>query len=166
MFARIVPSVGLAALLACSATGQDSAVPAADRDDEIVATVDGVALRVSDLEIGGELTRIRQEEYQAKVAGVESKIAELLIRKDAERLGLSFEEYLEQQIGSKVIGPTDDQVVRFYEQQKGRIGRPLEDVRSQIERVLQQQIVRTAHDELVTRLREGDPGRIQDGGAL
>ncbi len=160
MFARIVPSVGLAALLACSATGQEAAVPAMDRDDEIVATVDGVALRVSDLEIGGELTRIRQEEYQAKVAGVESKIAELLIRKDAERLGLSFEEYLEQQIGSKVIGPTDDQVVRFYEQQQGRIGRPLEDVRSQIERVLQQQIVRTAHDELVARLREGSEIRV------
>lgn len=160
MFARIVLTIGVTALLACSATGQEVAAPSAAPGDEIVATVDGVELRVSDLGIGGELTRIRQEEYQAKVTGVESKIAELLIRKDAERLGLSFEEYLEQQIGSKLVGPSDDQVVRFYEQQKARIGRPLEDVRSQIESVLQQQLVRTAHDELVARLREGSEIRV------
>jgi protein-disulfide isomerase len=155
MFARIVLSIGLTALLACSATGQQAATPAQTPDAEIVATVDGVDIRVSDLDIGGELTRIRQEEYQAKVAGVEAKIAEMLIRKDAERLDLTFEAYLEQELGDKILGPTDEQVERFYEQQKARIGRPLEEVRSQIERVLQQQIVRTAHDELVARLRGG-----------
>jgi protein-disulfide isomerase len=155
MFARLAAPLCLVALLACSATGQEAASPATSPDDEIVATVDGVDLRVSDLDIGGELTRIRQEEYQAKVQGVESKIAEILIRKDAERMELSFEEYLEQEIGSKLTGPTPEQVDRFYEQQKARIGRPLEDVRTQIERVLQQQLVRSAHDELVARLREG-----------
>lgn len=155
MFARIAAPLCLAALLACSATGQEAPVSPASSDDQIVATVDGVELRVSDLDIGGELTRIRQEEYQAKVQGVEAKIAEILIRKDAERMELSFEAYLEQEIGSKLAGPTPEQVERFYAQQKDRIGRPLADVRTQIERVLQQQLVRSAHDELVARLREG-----------
>ena len=168
MFARIAAPLCLVALLACSATGQEAAVPATPSDDQIVATVDGVELRVSDLDIGGELTRIRQEEYQAKVQGVEAKIAEILIRKDAERMELSFEAYLEQEIGSKLAGPTPERVERFYEQQKDRIGRPLADVRTQIERVLQQQLVRNAHDELVARLREGsdihvsvEPPRVQ-----
>lgn len=160
MFARIAAPLCLVALLACSATGQEAAVSTVPSDDEIVATVDGVDLRVSDLDIGGELTRIRQEAYQAKVQGVEAKIAEILIRKDAERMELSFEEYLEQEIGSKISGPTPEQVERFYEQQKARIGRPLEDVRTQIERVLQQQLVRSAHDEVVASLREKSDVRV------
>ena len=170
MFSRLVLFLSAWALLACSATGQEAAVTAAATDpgDEIVATVAGEAIRVSDLGINGELVRLRQEEYETKVNGVESKIAEILLRKDADRLGLTFEAYLEQEIGAKIEGPTDEQVQRFYDQQKARIGRPLEDVRSQIERVLQQELVRQAHNELVAKLREGvdikvtiDPPRVE-----
>ena len=170
MLSRFVLFLSAWALLACSATGQEAAptAAAAADGDEIVATVDGEAIRVSDLGINGELTRLRQEEYQAKINGVESKIAEILLRKEADRQGLAFEEYLEQEIGAKIEGPTDEQIQRFYDQQKARIGRPLEDVRSQIERVLQQELVRQAHDELVAKLREGvdikvtvDPPRVE-----
>jgi len=170
MFSRLVLFLSAWALLACSATGQEAAATsaAAGAGDEIVATVDGEAIRVSDLGINGELVRLRQEEYQAKVNGVESKIAELLLRKDADRQGLTFEAYLEQEIGAKIEGPTDEQIQRFYDQQKARIGRPLEEVRSQIERVLQQELVREAHNELVAKLREGvaikvtiDPPRVE-----
>lgn len=170
MFSRLVLFLSAWALLACSATGQEAAVaPAAAGDgDEIVATIDGEPIRVSDLGIGGELTRLRQEEYQAKIEGVESKIAEILLRKDAERQGLTFEAYLEQEIGAKIEGPTDEQIQRFYDQQKARIGRPIEEVRSQIERVLQQELVRQAHNELVAKLRQGvdikvnvDPPRVE-----
>lgn len=170
MLSRLVLFLSAWALLACSATGQEAAATAAatDAGDEIVATIDGDPIRVSDLGINGELTRLRQEEYQAKVNGVESKIAEMLLHKDADRLGLTFEAYLEQEIGAKIEGPTDEQVQRFYDQQKARIGRPLEEVRSQIERMLQQELVRQAHNELVAKLREGvdiqvtvDPPRIE-----
>lgn len=157
MFSRIVLVLSFTALLACSAVGQDAApaAEAADPANEVVATIDGEEIRVSDLGIGGELTRLRQEEYQAKVDGVESKIAEMLLRKDADRLGLTFEDYLRQEIGAKLSGPTDEQVVRFYEQQKARIGRPIEEVRPQIVQVLQQELARQAHDELVAKLRSG-----------
>jgi protein-disulfide isomerase len=170
MISRLVLFLTGWMLLACSATGQEAAVaPAAgDAGDEVVATIDGEPIRLSDLGIGGELTRLRQEEYQAKVDGVESKIAEILLRKEADRLGLSFEAYLEQEIGAKIQGPTDEQIQRFYDQQKARIGRPLEEVRSQIERLLQQELVRQAHNELVAKLREGvdikvtvDPPRVE-----
>lgn len=157
MLSRFVLLASAWALLACSATGQQAAAPpqATGGDDQVVATVDGEPIRVSDLGINGELTRLRQEEYQAKIDGVESKIAEMLLRKDADRLGLTFDAYLEQEIGSKIEGPTDEQIQRFYDQQKARIGRPLEEVRSQIERILQQELVRQAHNELVAKLREG-----------
>ncbi len=157
MLSRFVLLSSAWALLACSATGQQATAPAeaASGDDQVVATVDGEPIRVSDLGIKGELTRLRQEEYQAKIDGVESKIAEMLLRKDAERLGLTFEAYLEQEIGSKIEGPTDEQIQRFYDQQKARIGRPIEEVRQQIERMLQQELVREAHNELVAKLREG-----------
>jgi protein-disulfide isomerase len=170
MFSRLVLVLSAWALLACSATGQEAAVgaAAAGAGDEIVATVDGEPIRVSDLGINGELTRLRQEEYQAKVNGVESKIAEILLRKAADSQGLTFEAYLEQEIGAKIEGPNEEQIQRFYEQQKARIGRPLEDVRSQIERVLQQELVRQAHNDLVAKLREGvdikvtvDPPRVE-----
>jgi protein-disulfide isomerase len=92
----------------------------------------------------------------------------MLLRKDADRQGLTFEAYLEQEIGAKIEGPTDEQIQRFYDQQKARIGRPLEEVRSQIERVLQQELVRQAHNALVEKLREGvdikvtvDPPRVE-----
>lgn len=170
MFSRLVLFLSAWALLACSATGQEAAITsaAADSGDEIVATIDGEAIRVSDLGIDGELVRLRQEEYETKVNGVESKIAEILLRKDADRMGLTFEAYLEQEIGAKIEGPTEEQIQRFYDQQKARIGRPIEDVRSQIERVLQQELVRQAHNDLVAKLREGvdikvtiDPPRVE-----
>lgn len=156
----------LIVVLACSAPGQQAVEPAAGGDD-VVATIDGQPLSLSDLGVDGQLMRLRQEEYETKLNGIDSKIAEILLRREAEKQGLEFEQYLQQELGDKIEGPTDEQVERFYEQQKARIGRPIEEVRSQIVRVLRQELVRQAHDALVSRLREGaeiqvllDPPRV------
>ncbi len=123
------------ALTACSATGQNPS-GSGTASSGVVAVIDGREISVADLDIRGELVSLEQKMFEAKMEGLEQKIAEILIEKEAGERGMTAEELLEAEVNSKMAPPSDDEVVAFYEQQKARIGRPLEDVRGQIEQLL------------------------------
>ena len=153
------------ALAACSATGQDSAGSAGA---DAVAVIDGEEIRVDDLEIRGELIGLEQKIYEAKMQGLEEKIGEILVAKEAAARGMSSEELLAAEVDAKIAPPTDDEVVAFYEQQKARIGRPLEDVRGQIADLLGRMRAQEVRQTFINGLRSKadvqillDPPRVE-----
>jgi len=145
------------ALVAClaSCSGGGSAVEAASEAgaSEVLAVVDGVEIRDSDLSGSGELRQLERQLHEARAGALEEEIARRLIAKAAEAEGLSVEEYEEREIGSKVDEPTAQEIEGFYEQQKARIRRPLEDVRSQIAELLVDVRERQIRESLVAELR-------------
>jgi protein-disulfide isomerase len=85
---------------------------------------------------------------------LQNAIAERLLEAEAARRGVPLAGLIEQEIQSKVADPTDQEIVAFYEQQKQRIRRPLEDVRPQVAEALKSIKAGMVQDEFVAALRE------------
>ena len=65
-----------------------------------------------------------------------SAIGRRLLRKEAERRGITAIALFEAEVSPKVGEPTNAEVSKFYEEQKGKINKPLNDVRDEIARIL------------------------------
>ena len=139
-------------LAACSATGPRQSVEAAEAD--ALATVDGAAIKETDLNVKGELIQLEQQAYQIKLRALDGVIADRLIAAEANKRGVSEAALVAEEITSQVSEPTDLEVEAFYEQQRARIQAPLENVRPQVVQVLKQIREQQARNEFVGKLRE------------
>jgi protein-disulfide isomerase len=137
---------------ACSQAPPEAA--AAATDAKVLAVVGGKPITEQDLNIRGELLQLEQQRYEITSRALENAIAEKLLEAEAARRGVLLEALLESEVHSKVEPPSDQEVVAFYEQQKERIRRPLEDVRTQVAEALQSIKAGRLQDELVASLRE------------
>ncbi len=121
---------------------------------EPLAIVDGKAITEDDLGIQSELLQLEQQRYDITNRALQNAIAEKLLEGEAARRGITLAALLDEEINSKVADPTSDEVEAFYEQQKQRIRRPLEDVRPQIAEALKSIKAGAVQDEFVANLRE------------
>ncbi len=150
MFTRSVACFAAFALVACAAAGPTET----PGGSEAVATVDGQPIHVDDLDIRSQLVALEQKIFDAKMQGLEQKIADILVEKEAKTRGVTKEALLKTEVTDKITAPTDAEVQAFYDQQKARIGRPIEDVRTQIQRLLLQTRVSQVRDAFIAGLRE------------
>jgi protein-disulfide isomerase len=127
---------------------------AAKAESKALAVVGGKAITEEDLNIKGELLRLDQERYDITSRALENAIAERLLEAEAARRGVSLEALLETEVHSKVADPSDQEVTAFYERQKERIRRPLDDVRQQVAEALKSIKAGQVQDEFVAALRE------------
>jgi protein-disulfide isomerase len=146
------PACSQASPEATQAEKSEAEKPQADK--AVLAVVDGKPIVEDDLDIRGKLLQLEQQRYEVTLQAVEDVIAERLLEAEAGRRGVTLEALLENEIHSKVKDPTNLEVETFYEQQKQRIRRPLEDVRAQVAEGLKALQARQLHDELVANLRE------------
>lgn len=148
-------------LAACSATGQNSTdSSSASQPSGTVAIVDGEPILEKDLGIKGELLQLEQQAHRLRMQAVEEAIADRLIEKEAGKRGMSPDELFEQEVASKVADPAPIEVEAFYEQQKQRIRRPLEEVRDKVTEVLKSVRAQEAKRDFVAKLREGSDVKV------
>lgn len=121
--------------------------------DGPLATVGGQPIHVGDLDVAGQLLQVERERYQILQAALDEAIGERLLKAAAAKAGVSYEAYVEREITSKVTPPNDGVVEAFYEENKLRIGRPLDGVRDQIAAFLLQQALNGRRDRVVSNLR-------------
>jgi len=140
-------------LASCSGGGPAAEAASESASSEVLAVVDGVEIRDADLTAATELRQLERQLYEARADALEQEIARRLIAKAAEERGMTVEEFEEQEIASKVEAPTDVEVEGFYEQQKARIRRPLEEVRPQIAELLVSMREREVRGALAEELR-------------
>lgn len=140
-------------LAACAATGQRQP-EAGEGDTGVVAMVDGFAISKDSLGVEGQLMQLRQQAHQIQMEALDEAIAKRLIEVEAEKQGISTEELMAKEVGSKVTEPTDMQIEGFYEAQKARIRAPLEQVRPQVRDLLLNMQEQQAREAFVASLRE------------
>ena len=91
---------------------------------EVVARVDGVAIRADELDerVAKRLMRLRQEEYEIRRQALEEMIGERLLEKEARARGISKEDVLRDEVDHQVQEPDPKLLEQLYEQNKARFG--------------------------------------------
>ncbi len=156
---RIVPLFLLFAV-ACSNSASVPAPaprPAGEARDEVVARIDGTEITLAEIDrpIQGELQKHREQMYQLRSNSLEQIVAERLLEKEAARRGVSADELLQQEVFAKVGGPSDEELLAFYEQFKGMPGvPPFEDAKERLRQIVSQEKTREATQAFFDRLKK------------
>ena len=123
---------------------------------EVVATINGEPITLAEVEekAAGGLMKLEQERYDLLRNTLEGLSAEKMLAIEAEARGSTTEEVLVAEIQNKIVQPTGEEVARFYQENKGRIGeRSLEEVGPQIQRFLMEQRVNERQEAFLAELK-------------
>lgn len=133
-----------------------TAAAPAPADQEVVAMVDGIPVSADELEDSAkaQLQKFRAQVYQVKKGALDGLIADKLIEKAASKDGMSKEEYVAENVDAKVDPPTEEEIKAFYDQQKGRMRAPFEEMRERIADYLKGTRRNEKMQALVASLRE------------
>lgn len=134
---------------------------------EPLATLDGEPIHESDLDLGADWRKLERQTFELREKALDSVIANRLLAKEAERREMTLDDLLRGVIAPRVGQPTNKEIQDFYEKQKGRINRPLKEVRDEIERVMINQKFQSHLSDFVRELWENsdvevmmDPPRL------
>ncbi len=128
---------------------------ASDDSSEVLARVGSTEVMASDVEekIASELAQIERQRFEAMEKGLETAVRERLLELEAEARGLTVEELLEAEVGSKLAEVDDAQVDAFYQQNQAQIRAPKEQVTDQIRQYLRQQQGQGLSETLIADLK-------------
>ncbi len=115
-----------------------------------------------------QLAEIRQQEYDAIKGALDGIVDQTLLAKQAEKEGITLEEYFDKYIEKVIKEPTDQEVNDFYEKFKSRLrGQTLEAARPQIVARLRQVEGQKIYSQIMTGLKSAtkvsvflDPPRV------
>jgi len=139
--------------LALAAHAQSIPAPATPKP---VAVVAGHPISEEELisQIGPQLQQLRNQEYEVKSQALENIISLRLLEAEAEKRGVTSQALLQEEVDAKVPEPTDPEVDAFYQGQKDRINRPLEEVKDQIKQLLKQNRQQQLRQSFLQGLRD------------
>lgn len=125
--------------------------PPETQPKEVLARVGDVELTFADMqqELAGELMKLERQRHQLMARGVENKVRDLLIEREAERRGLTREALIAQEVDAKLDTVPAADVDAFYEKGKAQIRQPKNSVEPQIRNYL-------AMERFVDALREAE----------
>ena len=125
----------------------------------VVATVQGQPIAADDLTqaLRGELLRLEMQRYQLFREKLDDLIAEKIFSLEAAQRGVSVQQFVHDEIRTKIQAVSPEQVQAFYEANKNRIKQPLEKVSEQLTSYLQQQAQEQRRQALLKELRPRYP---------
>jgi len=130
---------------------------------EVVATINGEPIMLAEVEdkAAGGLKKLEQERYDLLRQTLEGIAAEKMLAIEAEARGTTPDDVLAAEIQNKITQPTGEEVARFYQANKARIGeRSLEEVSGQIQRFLMEQRVNERQDAFLGELKAKNSFRL------
>ncbi|GAB4372966.1 MAG: thioredoxin domain-containing protein [Acidobacteriota bacterium] len=156
---RLLAALIALGLAACTAPESVAAGGEQSTGTEVLATIDGQSITRDEVvaAAGAELAALRQQEYEILKRTVDRIVEDRLIEAAAKKAGLSVEEYLEREVGSKVADPSEEEIKAFYERvrnNRGVRGRSLEEIRGQIVDYLRSQQAMQLRQQLLDGLRQ------------
>jgi protein-disulfide isomerase len=130
------------------------AVLVAARADPL-AEVDGVAITSEEVEktLAPQLSKLEEQIYNLKRQRVEALINEKLLTKEAARRGVSVPALLDAEVTSKVGLVTEQEIEKFYQDNKAQLKGEESSLRDQIRSHLQNQKLATRREEFLKSLR-------------
>ncbi len=129
-------------------------------EGEPLASVNGSMIRDADLKIGPKLKELEQQAYQLRLEALEELIEQKLLEQEAAKTGTTVEDLLAKNVEAKTEDPSPKEVEAFYEQQKARINKPLEEIRPQVEEFMRAMKRRDARATYLATLREAGDVKI------
>lgn len=149
-----------AAATIAAARAEDPAPAAAV--DKPVAIVGGQPILESDLlrQTRPQMQQLRNQEYEIKRTALDNLVVSKLVEAEAAAHNLSVPELLNREVSGKVRETTEEEITAFYEGQKDRINRPLEEVKDQIAAYLKQSRDQQARQDYFASLRRKLPVTI------
>lgn len=137
---------------ACSKGGESST---AMLKQDVVATINGAAVQATELDsqVKSQMQRIETQIYQIRKQGLDDLIETRLIENAAKKNGKGVEDYVKEEVDSKIIDPTEDEIKALYEAKKGKDSLPFEKVKDQIVAFLKQNKKNKAQQDLIAKLK-------------
>lgn len=124
----------------------------------VLAVVAGQPIYEEDVRpnVEDELRRLRSQEYELLSGALEVIIQDRLFVAEAARRGVTVEKLLAEEVDAKAAEVTETEARQLYDAQRERIGRPYEEVRDLILRLMRQARVREARARFADSLRPGN----------
>jgi protein-disulfide isomerase len=122
----------------------------------VVATIAGQPLKTSSLldRLKPIIYNMRLQAYEVTKTKLDQLVNDMLLLEEAKRRQIGPEEIIRAEVSDNVRPPTEEEVARFYNDNKARISGDLNSVRNQVANYLQEQNRQTLERELSARLRK------------
>jgi len=127
-----------------TATPAGSSTAPAASDAATAATVGGTVITLQELDkaAASQLTKVRQQEYDVRAEMLTQMIQGELITLEAKAQKVTEVQLVDTEIRAKAAKPTPDDVQKYYDQMKSRMGgKSFDDVKGDIEKMLTEQKV-------------------------
>lgn len=98
---------------------------------------------------------LKIEAYEHTKQRVDQLVNDMLLLEEARRRQIGPEEIVRAEISDKVKSPTEEEVAKFYSENKARISGDLNSVRNQVASYLQNEHRQRLEQDLSARLRKG-----------
>src|SRR6266568_4300088 len=136
--------------------GSVAQTPGQAKQKEPLAVVAGQPIYDDDLlpYVQAQVFQLRLQEYDVKSKALENLVNQKLLEAEAKRKGIPTEKVLEQEVDAKVPEPTEAELQALYIVQKDQLGKPFEEVRGPLQRLLKQAKVQQARQYYYKHLRE------------
>ena len=125
--------------------------------NSIIATVGGQTIKADSLieRLKPIIYKLRMEAYEAARQQTDQLVDDMLLLDEAKRRQIAPEQIIRTEISDKVRTPTEEEVAKFYSDNKARISGDLNSVRNQVASYLQEESRRSLEREMSARLRKG-----------
>ena len=132
--------------------GMSSAAQAAS---EPLAEVDGVAITSEEVEkpLASQLSKLEEQIYNLKRQKLDALINEKLLGKEAAKRKLTVPALLDAEVTAKVSLVTEQEIEKFYQENKAQIKGEQTEVREKIRSYLQNQKLAAKREEFLRSLR-------------
>src|SRR5207247_2760434 len=94
-----------------------------------------------------QLQQLRNQEYQIKSRALETLVDQKVLAAAATEKGLSVDQLMKQEVEATVQETNDAEIERYYETQKERLKRPLDEVKPQLQQTLRAAKVQQRSEE-------------------
>jgi len=123
--------------------------------DEPLAVVDGVPITTEEVEkpLASQLSKLDEQIYDLKRQRLETLINEKLLAKEAAKRKLTVPALLDAEVTTKLSLITEQEIEKFYQDNKAQIKGELAQVREQIRAFLQNQKLAAKREEFLGALR-------------
>lgn len=122
----------------------------------VVATIGGQPLKAETLleRLKPIIYRMKLEAYELMKQRAEQLVDDMLLLEEAKRRQVGPEQIIRTEISDKVRNPTEEEVAKFYSDNKARISGDLNSVRNQVAIYLQNESRQRLEKDLSARLRK------------
>jgi len=122
----------------------------------VVATVAGQPLTAAPLieRLKPIIYKLRLEVYEVAKQRADQMVDDMLLLDEAKRRQIGPEEIIRAEISDKVRNPTEEEIAKFYSENKSRISGDLNTVRNQLATYLQNESRQRLEQDLSARLRK------------